>query len=99
MGGHGKVFLAFDRERNHQLACKVVPLKGTDIHHHRQHTPDFEASTDLDEDAPTQDTHSYRPRRRQPNIGRKIHQLEVEYDILKDLAHVRYLTWLLDVHN
>lgn len=99
IGGHGKVFLAFDQKTGQQLACKVVPLEGVDIHQHRQHTPESEASTELDGDAPTQDTHSYRPQHHRTNFTKKIHQLEVEYDILKDLDHVRDLPRLAGTQN
>jgi len=99
VGGHGKIFLAFDQKTGQQLACKVVPLEGVDIHQHRHRAQDSEASTDLDEDAPTQDTYSYRPKHRRTDFMRKIHQLEVEYDILKDLNHVRHSAGLVHAWN
>jgi hypothetical protein len=76
------VFVAWDRNAGQQVACKVVSLAGVDLHHHQ----------DALNEALSMQTASNRASRMQSiKLLRKIHRLEVEYEILKDLSHVRCL--------
>ncbi|GAB7347748.1 hypothetical protein MBLNU459_g5299t2 [Dothideomycetes sp. NU459] len=102
IGGHGKIFLAFDQKTGHQLACKVVPIQGARFDRQHHGSANLETSMDMDEDALTQDTPSYRPRQPKVNSVQNTSRLEVEYDILKDLDHpnvVRLHAVFLTTHN
>jgi hypothetical protein len=78
-GGQGKVFVAWDRNAGQQVACKAVSLAGVDLNR-RQNAPD---------EASIQTAPSRASRVQSIKLLRKIHRLEVEYEILKDLSHVR----------
>ncbi|TIA68311.1 kinase-like protein [Aureobasidium pullulans] len=76
-GGQGKVFIAWDRKAGQQLACKVVSLAGVKLDHDKG----------APKQASTQATANHGSKLQPTKLLRKIHRLEVEYDILKDLSH------------
>lgn len=81
--GQGKVFVAWDRTAEQQVACKAVSLAGVNLSCHQ----------DALNEASMQ-TVTGRPARAQSiKLLRKIHRLEVEYEILKDLSHVCFLAF------
>ena len=76
------MFVAWDRHVGQQVACKAVSLAGVDLSGHQ----------DTIDEAPSMQTAANRASRVQSiKLLRKIHRLEVEYEILKDLSHVRRL--------
>ncbi|KEQ79635.1 kinase-like protein [Aureobasidium pullulans EXF-150] len=76
-GGQGKVFIAWDRKAGQQLACKAVSLAGVKLDHDKG----------APKQASTQATANHGSKLQPTKLLRKIHRLEVEYDILKDLSH------------
>jgi hypothetical protein len=77
-GAAGKVFVAWDHEAGQQVACKAVSLAGMQPDH----------QTSFENEALVQETPTRGSRARPALLMRKIHRLEVEYDVLKDLNHV-----------
>ncbi|CAD0110182.1 unnamed protein product [Aureobasidium uvarum] len=75
-GGQGQVFVACDRSAGQQVACKVVSLAGVDL----------KGDQDANE-ASIQAASNRASRMQSIKLLRKIHRLEVEYEILKDLNH------------
>lgn len=80
-GGQGKVFVAWDYNAEQQVACKAVSLAGLNLSCHE----------DAANEASMQTAISRAARAQSIKLLRKIHRLEVEYEILKDLSHVRRL--------
>ncbi|THY05224.1 kinase-like protein [Aureobasidium pullulans] len=76
-GGQGKVFIAWDRKAGQQVACKAVSLAGVNLDHDKG----------APKQASTQATANHGSKLQPTKLLRKIHRLEVEYDILKDLSH------------
>ncbi|KAI4842186.1 kinase-like protein [Aureobasidium sp. EXF-8845] len=76
-GGQGKVFLAWDRNAGQQVACKAVSLAGVDLSRHQ----------DAPNEASMQTVPNRATRMKSIKLLRKIHSLEVEYEVLKDLSH------------
>ncbi|KEQ97077.1 hypothetical protein AUEXF2481DRAFT_78672 [Aureobasidium subglaciale EXF-2481] len=76
-GGQGQVFVAWDQTAGQQVACKVVSLAGVNL----------ERDQDALDEASIQATSSHGAKVRSTKLLRKIHSLEVEYDVLKDLSH------------
>lgn len=83
-GGHGRVYVAFRQSTQSPFACKVVSLHGADILQHRMKHRSS-AVTAL----PGEDAQAAHGRVSGNSLKSKLHSLEVEYDILKDLDHVR----------
>ncbi|KAI4722030.1 kinase-like protein [Aureobasidium sp. EXF-10727] len=75
-GGQGQVFVAWDRHAGQQVACKAVSLAGVDL------KGDQNAN-----EASIQAASNRASRMQSIKLLRKIHRLEVEYEILKDLSH------------
>ncbi|KAK6008795.1 hypothetical protein QM012_000698 [Aureobasidium pullulans] len=75
-GGQGRVYVAWDRNTEQQVACKVVSLAGVEL----------KCEQNMDESS--MQAASNRPFKVQSvKLLRKIHRLEVEYEVLKDLSH------------
>ena len=71
------MYLAWDRNAKQQVACKAVSLAGVDLNRDQD---TFEASV--------QAVSNRASRVQSVKLLRKIHRLEVEYEVLKDLSHV-----------
>ncbi|CAD0099178.1 unnamed protein product [Aureobasidium mustum] len=76
-GGQGRVYVAWDRNAKQQVACKAVSLAGVDLNR------DQDTS-----EASIQAASNRASRVQSVKLLRKIHRLEVEYEVLKDLSHV-----------
>ena len=72
------VFVAWDHKAGQQVACKAVSLAGVNLSRHQ----------DAPNEGSMQTATSRAARARSIKLLRKIHRLEVEYEILKDLSHV-----------
>ncbi|KAK4977363.1 hypothetical protein LTR28_007211 [Elasticomyces elasticus] len=85
VGGHGAVYAAIEKKSSRQLACKVIALSkyvdDPDLLHYRT-CP--EAPNKLGTEA--------RPVDRAVRIRRRLNKLAREFEILKDLTHVKLLT-------
>ncbi|KAG9515796.1 kinase-like protein, partial [Aureobasidium melanogenum] len=75
-GGQGSVYVAWDRNAQQQLACKAVSLAGVDLTCDQNTIEAF-----------TQAASNRASRVQSIKLLRKIHRLEVEYEVLKDLSH------------
>ncbi|KAG9681366.1 kinase-like protein, partial [Aureobasidium melanogenum] len=75
-GGQGSVYVAWDRNAEQQVACKAVSLAGVNL------TCDQNTN-----EAFTQAASNRASRMQSIKLLRKIHRLEVEYEVLKDLSH------------
>ncbi|KAI5207168.1 kinase-like protein [Aureobasidium subglaciale] len=76
-GGQGQVYIAWDQRAGQQVACKVVSLAGVNLNRNQ----------DTLDEASLRATPSRGSQVRPTKLLRKIHSLEVEYDVLKDLSH------------
>lgn len=76
------MYNAWDRKARQQVACKAVSLAGVDLSHDQNTNEAF-----------TQVASNRASRVQSVKLLRKIHRLEVEYEVLKDLSHVRCLLW------
>lgn len=76
-GGQGRVYVAWDHNAEQQVACKVVSPAGMDLSHDQNTNEAF-----------TQAASNRASRVQSIKLLRKIHRLEVEYEVLKDLSHV-----------
>lgn len=79
-GGQGSVFVAWDCHAEQQVACKAVSLANVDLTCDQNTIEAF-----------TQAASNRASRVQSIKLLRKIHRLGVEYEVLKDLSHVRYL--------
>ncbi|KAG9624562.1 kinase-like protein, partial [Aureobasidium melanogenum] len=75
-GGQGSVYVAWDRNAQQQVACKAVSLAGVDLICDQNTNEAF-----------TQAASNRASRVQSIKLLRKIHRLEVEYEVLKDLSH------------
>ncbi|KAH0373307.1 kinase-like protein, partial [Aureobasidium melanogenum] len=75
-GGQGSVYVAWDCNAEQQVACKAVSLAGVDLTCDQNTIEAF-----------TQAASNRASRVQSIKLLRKIHRLEVEYEVLKDLSH------------